>query len=703
MIDKLKSWLKSETGFKVIFIILFLLINFFNLYIINSDIYIKDMFVIPKTFKTVLSCFLGDMGVLLTLLGFAFILFKKDINAGKYLIWVTSILSILMTGVSIYYSYYKTFPSIWNLNSLGTGNPVEVLGFFFRGLFNLLKYAQYLFLLPMVFFIIIWYLYPHKLVKKYKNNSCVYKSILSGKKRIIFGLCVVIVGALGCSISTSIYNINKKEKGYEQLKITAEAVQSVGIINYYLDEFKEYITLEENNKVVSQDILKQLEIYKNKELMNNEYTGVFEGKNLLMIQIESLNNYMIGLEVNVDGYNKEVTPNLNKIINKESSAYFSNYYTTVGIGNTSDAEFTVLTGIYPEGFSYTVNEYSENMDYQTLPKLFKNKGYYSFSSHANTGTFYSRSTLHPELYGFDYHIDEETLIKEGIYNEDNLVHNWVNDVEFLNYTIDVMKNQSDILNKPIFNFAITISCHMPYEINLDEIDEDDPSINMFKNHERFFPLDYSKEYIDEEMMAYIEHVYYTDYAIGKAIEKLQSTGLLENTVVILYGDHGGGIDCTSLISNDNKIMNNTIETIDTVLEEDIYTYQRKLLLEVPLIIYDGSEKVKFDKENYLLVRNHTTLLSTISNLFNLDMNYVFSIDAFSSEKMYCYNPRNIDIIIDGAILSGISREILYDSKYNGKIYTQKEIEKIINDVLRYKNFNDSLLKHQIFKKIEIKN
>ncbi len=125
-----------------------------------------------------------------------------------------------------------------------------------------------------------------------------------------------------------------------------------------------------------------------------------------------------------------------------------------------------MTGLYPTGYSYTVYEYAENTDYETIPKLFNQKGYYSYSSHANIGTFYLRSTLHPTLYGFNEHIDERVLQSVGVYDENRLVHTWVNDVDFLEYNIELMKQKRDELNKPIFNFAITISCHMPYEMRL---------------------------------------------------------------------------------------------------------------------------------------------------------------------------------------------------------------------------------------------
>ncbi len=90
-----------------------------------------------------------------------------------------------------------------------------------------------------------------------------------------------------------------------------------------------------------------------------------------------------------------------------------------------------------------------------------------------------------------------------------------------------------------------------------------------------------------------------------------------------------------------------------------------MLLEVPFIIYDGSETTEFSLEPYHLVRSHNSISRTISNLFNLDNKYSFGVDILSDEVTYGYNPRNMDIILDGVTISGVSKEVCYDKNYSG--------------------------------------
>ena len=108
---------------------------------------------------------------------------------------------------------------------------------------------------------------------------------------------------------------------------------------------------------------------------------------------------------------EEVTPNLNKLA--EEGIFFSNFYSQVGVGTSSDAEFTFNTSLMPSTKGTVFVNYFDR-EYVSTPKLLKEKGYYTFSMHGNTGEFWNRNTMHENLgydkfYSKDSYVIDETI------------------------------------------------------------------------------------------------------------------------------------------------------------------------------------------------------------------------------------------------------------------------------------------------------
>ena len=153
-----------------------------------------------------------------------------------------------------------------------------------------------------------------------------------------------------------------------------------------LKQFKEYYTLE-------------------KPQIKNEYTNIFQGKNIIAIHAESIQNFVIGMKFN----GIEVTPNLNKLA--ANGIYFDNFYTQVSVGTSSDTEFTLNTSLMPANIGTAFGNYFDK-EYVSIPKLLKEKGYYTFAMHGNNADYWNRRVMHANLgydrlYGkSDYNIDE---------------------------------------------------------------------------------------------------------------------------------------------------------------------------------------------------------------------------------------------------------------------------------------------------------
>lgn len=266
--------------------------------------------------------------------------------------------------------------------------------------------------------------------------------------------------------------------------------------------------------------------------------GVAEGKNLIVIQLEAFQNFVIGASYN----GQEITPNLNKLVAKDS-IYFDNYYSIIGKGNTADAEFATLNSLYPviDGESYRL--YTKNA-YNGLPWQLKEEGYETFGFHGNEAVFWNRKEAYP-YQGIDHFYNLENM------DQKELIGLGISDSSVFSQMIDVLE-QSE---KPFFSFVVSLTSHHPYELP-----------------EEYCELNILPEDEGSKFANYLQSVHYTDQAIGELIEKLKKKGLYERTTIAFYGDHHG-LNCTM---DDNDVY------VGRYLGHD-YGYEE--MLKVPCIIH----------------------------------------------------------------------------------------------------------------------
>ena len=667
---------------KIWVIIFFIVINLINAMMIIRINKANNWLTTPgMTFNSIL----GNIGFIAVLLSLALIFCSQEKRLMIALVVETILLSVLLIGITMYYEFYKMFPSFYNLTVFNGESSEDALEFIISSIIELSKNTKWIFGLPIVA-IVVLYIFINK------NNDLHKEISLSSRKyqaSIIFLIGVLLLGG-----SEKFYQQMVKGTWHEENTTVTFRLQAKGVFNFYLGEAIEYFITGEDEpepeKIEEQ--LKKLKKYQNdsqisfidnSEIKNNElYKGIFAGKNLLLIQLESESNFLIGLKVKVGTEYVEVTPNLNRLVDK--SIYCNQFYTTVGIGNTSDAEFTAMTGINPNGNRYTVYEYYDQA-YETLPKLFREKGYFSFATHANAGFFYSREENFINTYGFDLFLEKNYFEESILDYQDKLVHDWVGDVSFLEQTVKEMKLQKEDTGKAIFSYPITVSNHLPYYLNKEQ--------GFYGQKELLFP--HGVEGISENYINYLEHASYNDYAIGKAIEALENEGLADDTVVIIYGDHGCGIDIYEMFYQTPELFINEINPIIEYVEDknsrDLL--EQRFLLNVPFFIYDVSESGKLPPKIISLVRGHESIKRTIANLFGLEAEYYFGVDVLSDAKTSCYNPRNLTILADGIVVSGSSEKKVFTDYYT---YKDTEIDRIISGTLEYKNINDKILKYKIF-------
>ena len=300
-----------------------------------------------------------------------------------------------------------------------------------------------------------------------------------------------------------------------------------------------------------------------------ELEGVAKGKNLIVIQLEAFQNFVINRTYN----GQELTPNLNQLIG-EDSLYFENYYSVIGKGNTADAEFATLNSLYPliDGESYRL--YTENT-YNGLPWQLKEEGYETYAFHGNEAQFWNRKSAYP-YQGIDHFYSIETL------DDSDIVGLGISDESVFRQMVQVLKKEE----QPFFSFGISLTSHHPYELpqelqQLDILPEDEGS--KFAN--------------------YLQTVHYTDQAVGLLIQELKDAGLYEDTVIAFYGDHHG-LNCTM---DDNETY------VGRYLGKE-YGYEE--MLKVPCIIHIPGSSVT---ETVSTLGCQVDFLPTMAYLFDMEL------------------------------------------------------------------------------------
>ncbi|MET3726964.1 phosphoglycerol transferase MdoB-like AlkP superfamily enzyme [Fictibacillus halophilus] len=270
----------------------------------------------------------------------------------------------------------------------------------------------------------------------------------------------------------------------------------------YLDE---YVL---NKKEVSAKDRKDAQAWfrdKNKEpAVQTVYEKKAAGKNLIMVQLEAYQSYVIDKKVN----GQEITPNLNKL--KKESLYFSDIHHQTASGRTSDAEFAANTSFYPLATGSAYVRFPRN-EYDSLPLIMKENGYDTAAYHAYKPGFWNRYIVYPNLGFNEFHSIEDFKKGEQI--------GWsLGDESFFTQSVDIMKEGED----PFYSFLIALTSHYPYTMpaQYQNLDIDDVG--------------------DVNLRNYLQSVHYVDQAVGTFIEKLKKEGLWENSVVVFYGDHDSG-------------------------------------------------------------------------------------------------------------------------------------------------------------------
>ena len=303
-----------------------------------------------------------------------------------------------------------------------------------------------------------------------------------------------------------------------------------------------------------------------KEIKGDDF-GVAEGMNVIVIQVEAMQNFVIGREYN----GQEITPFINSLL-EEDTYYFDTYYQQTGSGNTSDAEFASNNSLYGTRLSYTYQLYEDNY-WRGLPELLKEDGYSTSAFHAYDGDYWNRENIYPGM-GF------EKFHSKTDYDLNEIVGMGLSDEEFFTQSMKYIGEQKE----PFYSFLVTLSSHYPFyvgkavDIKLDEKDQ----ATLFGH--------------------YLEAMNYYDHCLEVFFDKLKDEGLYDDTVVVFYGDHLG--------------MNPKTEDVQKRMTEFLgRNYDYEDAMNIPLVIHvPGSG----EHETISTAGGQTDLLPTLWYLLGYD-------------------------------------------------------------------------------------
>ena len=376
----------------------------------------------------------------------------------------------------------------------------------------------------------------------------------------------------------------------------------------------------------------------------NDYTGMFKDKNLIVIMMESANDIFI---------NPEYYPNFYKLYTEGWS--WENNYSPRNSCATMNNEFSGMTSLYSIYNTCTASKYKANTYYESIFNLFNRQNYVTFSSHDYTEAYYPRSTIHKNMGSGEYYGVQKLGIKYS-----NEYINWANDDEFMEAVLKIIDKKTSN-NEHFMTWLTTVSSHQPYSSS---------SIQGDKYYSMTDGTGYSSD-----VRRYMSKLKILDNGLGILLEGLRSRGILDDTVIVLYGDH-----YPYGISKDH--LN---EVLDYDTNEDMNAEQ------VPFVIYNSTiEPKKFSEYTFYL-----NILPTIANLFDLDYDprLYLGTDLFSSDA------KSLTVFADGSWKNEIA---YYNAKknkikyYTDKTYTTEELNQINNEITTKVNISNKVIKENYF-------
>ncbi|WP_404453009.1 LTA synthase family protein [Virgibacillus necropolis] len=457
--------------------------------------------------------------------------FKKEKRQMKYLRYTALIGTII-----IYFNvvFYRSFTDFITIPQLFQASNMGDLG---GSVLTLVRPFDLLLLLDVV---IIWYL------SKKQSDVMTVSYPKSGK---VFALAMSLMLLAGNFFLAEMERPQLFTRAFDREYL----VKNIGLFNYHIYDLAVHSKVKTQRVFADGNEIPKIKEYINTEIKSEEKSemiGVAKDRNLIVISAESVQNFVINNKVN----GEEITPFLNSLTEDEDTYYFNNFYHQTKQGKTSDSEFVMENSLYPLPRGAVFFTHGQN-EYNALPELVNQEGYYTSVFHANNKSFWNRDQMYDSI-GYDHFYGEEAYEV----TKENSIGWGLKDKPFFEQSIKYLQT----IEQPFYTKFITLTNHFPFELSKEE-----RSIEPYNSNSR-------------TLNNYFPTVRYTDEAIEQFFQQLKDAGLYENSIIVIMGDHYG------ISENHNKAMSQYLG------KEEITPYDHVQLQRVPFFIHipgNGNGKV----------------------------------------------------------------------------------------------------------------
>ena len=512
------------------------------LFAVENQIFNAWLHIVPDIYW--IQCSLAALSLGILVYGASLFIQTRSWRYG-YLFSTSCILSLILISEFFYYSYSSSFLQV---SVLKYANQALSLS----GTINALMTPKIiLFLIPPILVIASFFF------SRPKGHA-----LINRNQKIAIGILIILAGTggYGWLAAAETRQMGSAKGLFTSPYDTNSLVGKMGVVNYFLEGVVKYVWHSKDVTQSDKAFVRDWHRSRPPAPSITHMSGLAKKRNVILIQIESLENSV--LNSSIEG--NEITPNLNALA--KSGAYFSNYFAQIGHGTTADAEFMILNSLHslPNGVAFV--DYPRNL-YHALPQFLADNGYQTFVMHGDVATFWNRANIYPHL-GYQTWImkDDFTATREVGYQG-------LGDADFFSQSAKKLQG----VKEPFLATLITLSSHTPF---------------LLPDDVRTLTLP-EKCGLNETQRHYLETAHYTDAAIGSFISDLKRSGLYDNSLILIYGDHGSFTDIGDALN------------ADTGLPKDVARQH------VPLIIFAPGTPLhgRFD-----LPASHIDIYPTVANL-----------------------------------------------------------------------------------------